>query len=73
MPRGSCCCSGCATARGWTPSALRIETLQLTGLDDESARALLAAGGDGLAPQLTDELVAAAGGNPLALRESRAG
>ena len=30
---------------------------------------LLAAEGDGLAPQVTEKLVAAAGGNPLALRE----
>jgi DNA-binding CsgD family transcriptional regulator len=60
---------GLRDGEGLDAGALGIETLHLTGLDDVSARALLAAGGDGLAPQLTEELVAAAGGNPLALRE----
>ena len=52
--------AGCARPRRAASSA---------GLDDESARAVLAAEADGLAPQVTEKLVAAAGGNPLALRE----
>ena len=60
---------GLRDGEGVDAGALGLETLHLTGLDDESARAVLAADAEGLAPQATEKLVAAAGGNPLALRE----
>src|SRR5215210_7965543 len=60
---------GLRDGEGLDAEALGLDTLALSGLDDESARALLAAEGDGLAPPVTERLVAAAGGNPLALRE----
>jgi DNA-binding CsgD family transcriptional regulator len=60
---------GLRDGEGVDAGALGLETMPLTALDDESARAVLAAEGDGLAPQVTEKLVAAAGGNPLALRE----
>ena len=60
---------GLRDGEGMDAGALGLDALRLTGLDDESARTLLAAEGDGLAPQVTEKLVAAAGGNPLALRE----
>lgn len=47
-----------------------IPTLRLTGLDPDAARALLMDVTDGaLAPDVADQLVAATGGNPLALTE----
>jgi DNA-binding CsgD family transcriptional regulator len=60
---------GLRDGEGVDAGALGLETLHLGGLDDASARVMLAAEGDGLAPQVTEKLVAAAGGNPLALRE----
>ena len=60
---------GLRDGEGVDAAALGLETLHLGGLDDASARAMLAADADGLAPQVTERLVAAAGGNPLALRE----
>jgi DNA-binding CsgD family transcriptional regulator len=60
---------GMRDGEGLDAGALGLETLRLSGIDDDSARALLAAEGDGLAPPVTEKLVAAAGGNPLALRE----
>ncbi len=60
---------GLRDGEGVDAGALGLETLHLGGLDDASARAMLAADADGLAPQVTERLVAAAGGNPLALRE----
>ncbi|MDX6722833.1 MAG: hypothetical protein QOD73_1237, partial [Solirubrobacteraceae bacterium] len=60
---------GLRDGEGIDAGALGLDTLRLGGLDDDSARALLAAEDDGLAPQVTEKLVAAAGGNPLALRE----
>jgi DNA-binding CsgD family transcriptional regulator len=58
---------GLRDGEGLDAGTLGIDALHLSGLDDESARALLA--GAGLASQVTEKLVAAAGGNPLALRE----
>src|SRR3954447_10396702 len=60
---------GLRDGEGVDAAALGLETLPLGGLDDASARALLAAEGDGLAPQVTEKLIAAAAGNPLSLRE----
>jgi DNA-binding CsgD family transcriptional regulator len=60
---------GLRDGEGIDAAALGLDTLRLTGLDEESARAVLAAEGADLAPQVTAKLVAAAGGNPLALRE----
>lgn len=60
---------GLRDGEGIDAGALGLDTLRVTGLDDASARAVLAAEADGLAPQVTEKLVAAAGGNPLALRE----
>ena len=60
---------GLRDGEGIDAGALGLDTLRVTGLDDESARAVLAAEAHGLAPQVTEKLVAAAGGNPLALRE----
>lgn len=53
------------------PPALRgIEVVAVGGLDDAQARELLAAhAGDRLPPELADQLVAAADGNPLVLLE----
>ena len=59
---------GLRDGEGLEAEALGLDTLHLDGIDDESARAVLA-GEEGLAPQVTEKLVAAAGGNPLALRE----
>ena len=59
---------GLRDGEGLEAEALGLDTLHLEGIDDESARAVLAAE-EGLAPQVTEKLVAAAGGNPLALRE----
>ena len=58
---------GLRDGEGLDAGALGLDALRLSGLDDASARAVLAA--EGLAPQVTEKLVAAAGGNPLALRE----
>src|SRR3954447_23865947 len=60
---------GLRDGEGLDGEALGLDTLRLGGLDDASARTLLAAEGDGFAPQVTEKLLAAAAGNPLALRE----
>src|SRR3954466_651197 len=60
---------GLRDGEGVDAAGLGLEALRLGGLDDASARTLLAAEGDGLAPEVTDKLLAAAAGNPLALRE----
>src|SRR4051794_28158423 len=60
---------GLRDGEGLDAGALGLDTLRLGGLDDASARTLLAAEGDGFAPQVTEKLLAAAAGNPLALRE----
>ena len=60
---------GLRDGEGMDAGALGLDSLRLSGLDDESAAPLLAAEVDALAPQVMEKLVAAAGGNPLALRE----
>ena len=60
---------GLRDGEGVDAGSLGLDALHLGGLDDASARAVLAADADGLAPQVTEKLIAAAGGNPLALRE----
>src|SRR4051794_29049849 len=60
---------GLRDGEGVDAAGLGLEALRLGGLDDASARTLLAAEGDGLAPEVTDKLPAAAAGNPLAPRE----
>jgi DNA-binding NarL/FixJ family response regulator len=57
---------------GYTTLVDRIELpeLRLTGLDDEAARALLASRVDGpVAPEVAQQILAIAAGNPLALVE----
>src|SRR3954451_15447482 len=58
---------GLRDGEGVDAAGLGLEALRLGGLDDASARTLLAAEGDGLAPEGTDKLLRAAGRHPLAL------
>jgi DNA-binding CsgD family transcriptional regulator len=60
---------GLRDGEGVEAAELGIDTLPLRGLDEASARALLAAEPNGFAPGVIDQLVAASAGNPLALRE----
>ena len=60
---------GLRDGEGTDPGGLGLDTLRLTGLDEASARTLLAAEPNGFAPGVIDQLVAASAGNPLALRE----
>lgn len=60
---------GLRDGEGVEATELGLERLALTGLDEASARALLAAEPNGFAPAVIDQLVAASAGNPLALRE----
>jgi DNA-binding CsgD family transcriptional regulator len=58
------------TAAGISEAAAGLADLPLTGLPQEAARALLREhGGDRLSPADQDELLAASGGNPLAIAE----
>ena len=60
---------GLRDGEGVEAGDLGLETLHLDGLDEASARRLLAAEGDGFAPAVIEQLVTASAGNPLALRE----
>src|SRR4051812_12906939 len=60
---------GLRDGEGLDAAELGLERLPLTGLDEASARALLAAEANGFAPAVIDQLLAASAGNPLALRE----
>lgn len=61
---------GARDGAGAALDSVPLERLHLRGLDDTAARELLAGAVTGtLAPTVADELVATAGGNPLALRE----
>ena len=60
---------GLRDGEGVEAAELGLDRLPLTGLDEASARALLAAEPNGFAPGVIDQLVAASAGNPLALRE----
>ena len=60
---------GLRDGEGLDAAALGLEALRLDGLDEASARAMLAAEANGFAPAVIEQLVATSGGNPLALRE----
>jgi DNA-binding CsgD family transcriptional regulator len=60
---------GMRDGEGLVAGELGLDTLHLDGLDEASARALLAAEPNGFTPAVIDQLVATSAGNPLALRE----
>ncbi len=60
---------GLRDGEGVEAGDLGLDTLRLEGLDEASARRVLAAETDGFAPAVIDQLLTASAGNPLALRE----